>query len=195
LPWFRVRAKPIGPLPPPPPISLTCGKQGTGHPTDRRWPAIPDVGRRIEHSSATGLDYMQPVWPSSSPDQTQHRPARRFLEPDRTAGGQVRFTVLDGVIQGARSHNMRLVLLWFGIGRQHVVLRAGLGERDFARFPRAQDSKGETLELLTPFSDAEPRGRYSRLHGFDAARQGRRGQQHTVINGPVENEGNARRLA
>jgi len=33
------------------------------------------------------------------------------IEPQQ---GKFDFTVLDGVIQGARSRNMRLVLLWFG---------------------------------------------------------------------------------
>ena len=33
------------------------------------------------------------------------------IEPEE---GKFDFHVLDGVIEGARSHDMRLVLLWFG---------------------------------------------------------------------------------
>ena len=69
--------------------------------------------------------------------------------------GKFDFSVLDGVIQGARSHHLRLVLLWFASWKNSLSsYPPDWVKKDFDRFPRARTKAGKTLELLTPLSDA-----------------------------------------
>ena len=104
----------------------------------------------LSNSSATGLDYMQRVWPKlvaqTKLNTVLPGVSWNQIEPQE---GKFDFTVLDGVIQGARSHNMRLVLLWFGSWKNSMSCYVpDWMKKDFARFPRAQDAKGQTRMAL-----------------------------------------------
>jgi len=68
---------------------------------------------KLSNSSATSVEYMNRLAEARRSDQTQHRSGGRFLNQIEPQEGKFDFSVLDGLIQGARSHNMRLVLLWF----------------------------------------------------------------------------------
>jgi beta-galactosidase GanA len=64
--------------------------------------------------------------------------------------GKFDFSVLDGVIQGARSHNLRLMLLWFGSWKNGLSsYPPDWVKKDFERFPRAQMAGGKSIELLS----------------------------------------------
>jgi hypothetical protein len=97
--------------------------------------------------------------------------------------------VLDGVIQGARSRNMRLVLLWFGSWKNSLSGYApDWVKKDFERFPRAQVTGGKSIELLSPFSDAN---RDAEARAFAALMRHIKavdGREHTVVMIQVENE-------
>jgi beta-galactosidase GanA len=107
------------------------------------------------NSSATSLAYMKTVWPKLAEAKLNTLlPGVSWnqIEPQE---GKFDFTVLDGVIRDARSHNMRLVLLWFGSWKNSLSGYApDWVKKDFERFPRAQVSGGKSIELLSPFSDA-----------------------------------------
>ncbi|MGD1074139.1 MAG: beta-galactosidase, partial [Bryobacteraceae bacterium] len=143
----------------------------------------------LMNSSATGLDYMKSVWPELAKAKLNTLlPGVSWnqIEPQE---GKFDFTVLDGVIQGARSHNMRLVLLWFGSWKNSLSgYPPDWVKRDFERFPRAQVAGGKSIELLTPFSDAN---RDADARAFAALMRHVKavdGQQHTVVMIQVENE-------
>ena len=113
--------------------------------------------------------------------------------------------MLDGVIQGARAHNLRLVLLWFGSWKNGLSsYPPDWVKRDFERFPRAQIvgirplarvrsvahpvHRELNIELLSPFGDAT---RDADARAFAALMRHIKavdGQQHTVIMIQVENE-------
>ena len=103
--------------------------------------------------------------------------------------GKFDFSVLDGVIQGARSHNLRLVLLWFASWKNSTSsYPPDWVKKDFDRFPRARTKAGRTVELLTPLSDAN---RDADARAFAALMRHVRevdGREHTVIMIQVENE-------
>ena len=130
----------------------------------------------LSNSSATGLNYMKRVWPKLI-TQTKLNTVLagvswNQIEPQE---GKFDFTVLDGVIQGARSHDLRVVLLWFGSWKNSTSSYApDWMKKDFTAIsarPRLQPVRAQ--ELLTPFQRGEPRRRCSRLYGPDAARQSR----------------------
>ena len=141
------------------------------------------------NSSATSLEYMKTVWPKLAAAKLNTLlPGVSWnqIEPQQ---GKFDFTVLDGVIRDARSHNMRLVLLWFGSWKNSLSGYApDWVKKDFERFPRAQVASGKSIELLSPFSDAN---RDADARAFAALMRHVKavdGQQHTVVMIQVENE-------
>ncbi len=102
--------------------------------------------------------------------------------------GQFDFATLDGVLKDARSHDQRLVLLWFGAWKNSMSCYAPAWVKlDQARFPRSEDSAGRGLEILSPFSAAN---RDADSKAFAAMMRHLKTQdpQHTVIMVQVENE-------
>ena len=110
----------------------------------------------LSNSSATGVDYMDRVWPrivaQAKLNTVLPGVSWNQIEPQE---GKFDFTVLDGVIQGAREHNLRLVLLWFGSWKNSLSSYApDWVKRDFERFPRAQFEGGVSIEELSTLSEA-----------------------------------------
>jgi beta-galactosidase GanA len=96
---------------------------------------------------------------------------------------------VDGLIQNARSYNLRLVLLLFASFKNSMSCYAPIWiKTNQQRFGRAQDKEGRGMEILTPFSE-ENREADARaftalirhIHQVD-------GKKHTVIMVQVENE-------
>jgi hypothetical protein len=75
-----------------------------------------------------------------------------LLEPEE---GQLDFTLVDGLIHGARRYGLSLVLLWFGAWKNSMSCYAPLWvKRDLDRFPRMVDVNGTGQEILSTFSEA-----------------------------------------
>jgi hypothetical protein len=108
------------------------------------------------------------------------------LEPKQ---GAFDFSILDKWIAAARSHNVHLVLLWFGSWKNAFSNYApSWVKSDPRRFPRAQSADGRPLEILSTFS-AETRSSDSRA--FAALMRHVRetdSDQQTVLMVQVENE-------
>ena len=126
----------------------------------------------LANSTATSLDYMKMAWPvlvQAKINTVLAGVTWNQIEPQE---GKFDFSVLDGVIQGARAHNMRLMLLWFGSWKNGLSsYPPDWLKKDFDRFPRAQMIGNKTpwpvlggtrteitgnanIELLSAFSDA-----------------------------------------
>ena len=109
----------------------------------------------LSNSTATSVEYMKMVWPrlvAAKVNTVLAGVSWNQIEPQE---GKFDFSVLDGVIQGARVHNLRLVLLWFGSWKNSLSSYApDWLKKDYERFPRAWSAGGQSIELLSPFSDA-----------------------------------------
>ena len=146
----------------------------------------------LSNSSATNADYMKLVWQrlaiQTGLNTVLAGVSWNQIEPQE---GKFDFSVLDNVIQGARAHNMRLVLLWFGSWKNALSSYApDWVKKDSKRFPRVEVQSGKTIELLTTFSDAN---RDADARVFAALMRHVKAvdaQQHTVIMIQVENEVN-----
>jgi len=143
----------------------------------------------LTNNSATSVEYMKPVWSKLTEAKLNTVLAGvgwNQIEPEE---GRFDFSALDGVIQGARSHNLRLVLLWFASWKNGLSsYPPDWVKRDFERFPRAQIAEGRSIELLSPLSDAN---RDADARAFAALMRHVKevdGGQHTVIMIQVENE-------
>src|SRR5271157_1562322 len=161
----------------------------------------------LSNSSATSVEYMKLVWPrllaQTKLNTVLAGVSWNQIEPQE---GKFDFSVLDGVIRDARSHDLRLVLLWFATWKNgQSSYPPGWVKKDFERFPRAQIVGGTwpvfgggegqprapftgSIELFSPFGDAT---RDADARAFGAMMRHIKavdGQQHTVIMIQVENE-------
>jgi hypothetical protein len=145
----------------------------------------------LHNSSATSLDYMKPVWARLAEARLNTVLAGVSWNQIEPQEGKFDFSVLDGVIQGARSQNLRLMLLWFGSWKNALSsYPPDWVKKDYKRFPRIQVQNGKTIELLSTFSDAN---RDADARAFAALMRHVKEvdtQQRTVIMIQVENEVN-----
>jgi hypothetical protein len=160
----------------------------------------------LRNNSATSLEYMKPLWSKiveSKLNTVLTGVSWAQIEPQE---GKFDFSVLDGVIRDARSHNLRLMLLWFATWKNGLSsYPPDWVKRDFERFPRAQMVGDNTpwpvfgaprtpvtgplsIELLSPFGDAT---RDADARAFAAMMRHIKavdGRDHTIIGIQVENE-------
>ncbi len=113
------------------------------------------LGGELHNSSASNLDYMQPIWPKLEKMNLNTVLVPIYWELSEPVEGEFDFELVDGVIEGAREHNLRLVLLWFGSWKNSMSCYAPAWVKtDQRRFPRARIKDGKALEILSPFGKA-----------------------------------------
>jgi hypothetical protein len=160
----------------------------------------------LNNNGATSVEYMKPAWPKIVEGKFNTVLAGVSWAQIEPQEGKFDFSVVDGIIRDARSHNMHLVFLWFATWKNgQSSYPPDWVKRDFERFPRAQIVGGTwpvfgagvgqpsapftgSIELLSPFSeanrDADARAFAALMRHIKAVD----GQQHTVIMIQVENE-------
>lgn len=147
------------------------------------------LGGELGNSSASSLTYMDPIWPKLADLNLNTVLAPVYWELVEPEEGQFDFTLVDGLIEQARAHDMRLVLLWFGSWKNSMASYVpDWVKRDHERFPRAERSDGSAMEMLSAFSEANVA---ADARAFEALMRHLRavdGDEHTVIMVQVENE-------
>jgi hypothetical protein len=107
----------------------------------------------VHNSSSSSLEYMKPIWPKLRQMNLNTVLAPVTWDLFEPQEGRFDFTLVDGLIQEARRHDLRLVLLWFGSwknGLSHYV--PDWVKKDAQRFPRVRLENGRSIEVLSPFS-------------------------------------------
>jgi len=109
----------------------------------------------LHNSSASSLEYMEDVW-----DRLEKTPMNavllpvtwELLEPEE---GRFEFALVDGLIEGAREHGLKLVITWFGTWKNgQSSYCPPWVKTDLARFHRARDAAGRNLNVVSTFSEA-----------------------------------------
>ncbi|MBN2069576.1 MAG: DUF5597 domain-containing protein [Opitutales bacterium] len=109
-----------------------------------------------------------------------------LLEPEE---GQFDFSLIDGLIEDARAHDMHLVFLWFGSWKNSMSCYApGWVKTDSERFPRARDAQGNALEILSPFSERNLEADRKAFTAFMEHLKETDHEANTVLMVQVENE-------
>lgn len=147
----------------------------------------------VHNSTASSAEYMAPIWPRLQGFNLNTVVSPVYWELVEPAEGQYDFALVDEQLRQARTHGLRLVLLWFGTTKNAKSTYAPawvLADRD--RFSRAQLSPGPN-----PFNNGEPvlsvfdeDTMAADARGFAAlmAHLSQVDPQHTVITVQVENE-------
>jgi beta-galactosidase GanA len=146
-------------------------------------------GGELENSSASSLAYMDIVWPQAEAMHFNTVLAPAYWELIEPNEGKFDFATVDGLIRGARTHNIKLVLLWFGTWKNSMSSYVPAWvKRDEKRFPRAARTDGSGMEILSALSsetlEADSKAFVAlmkHVQEFDAA-------NHTVLMVQVENE-------
>jgi beta-galactosidase GanA len=142
----------------------------------------------LHNSSSSDAAYMQPLWPALKAAGLNTALAAISWEQLEPEEGIFDFSTLDSLIAGARAHDMKLILLWFGSWKNGISSYQPVWvKNDTLRFPLVKNSNGASLNILSAMSeqtrDAD-RNAYlalmRRLHETDV--------DHTVIMMQIENE-------
>jgi len=108
----------------------------------------------VHNSSASDLSYMEHVWDRLQALNCNTAIVPVYWELLEPIEGQFDFTLVNGLISGARKRNLRLVLLWFATWKNSYSTYAPAWVKtNIDRFPRTQDSLGENTGMISAWSD------------------------------------------
>jgi beta-galactosidase GanA len=147
------------------------------------------LGGELGNSTSSSLEYMRPIWQKlvSLNLNTVLAPVYwELIEPD---AGRFDFTLVDGLLQESRKHQLRLVLLWFASWKNSMSCYAPAWVKtNQKRFPRSQDKMGRGMEILSPFSQENAEADARAFAGLMRHLREVDGRDNTVIMVQVENE-------
>jgi len=147
------------------------------------------LGAELNNSSGSSLEYMRPLWPKIAATNLNTVLATTSWELMEPEEGRFDFSLVDGLIDGARRSNLRLIMIWFGSWKNgKSTYQPAWVKTNQQRFPIIQDEKGKGLPTLSTLSDSS---RDADARAFAALMKHIRevdGDFHTVIMMQVENE-------
>jgi len=143
----------------------------------------------LHNSSASSMAYMEPMWEklvALNLNTVLATVSWELVEPEE---GRFDFSLVDGLIAGARKHDLKLVLLWFGSWKNGVSSYIPTWvKQDLERFPRAQGKAGNNKLVLSPMAEASCQADAKALAALMRHLRKVDGRRHTVIMIQVENE-------
>jgi beta-galactosidase GanA len=111
------------------------------------------LGGELHNSTSSSVDYLDPVlakFASYNLNTVLGSVNWDMIEPEE---GKFDFSMVDDLIRDARSHKLRVVLLWFASWKNGVsTYPPAWVKTNLDRFPRAQNKDGKNLEVLSTFS-------------------------------------------
>jgi beta-galactosidase GanA len=145
------------------------------------------LGAQVDNSSGWP-DRLKAVWPAADALRLNTLEVPVYWEQMEPTRGAFNFSVVDSILEQARTHNTRLVLLWFGTwknGKMHYV--PDWVKSDSVTYPRMLSKSGVPIDVLSPNSpanlDADRTAFTALMHHLKEA-----DTQHTVLMMQVENE-------
>lgn len=147
------------------------------------------LGGELGNSAATTVESMDPIWPRLVKLNLNTVLVPAYWDLIEPREGEFDFKLVDGIIAGARKHNLRLVFLWFGSWKNSMSCYAPPWVKaNQARFPRSMGKDGRGIEILSPFSEENVKADSAAFAAFMKHLRAVDGDRHTVIMVQVENE-------
>jgi beta-galactosidase GanA len=145
------------------------------------------LGAQVDNSSGWP-ERLAAVWPAAERMHLNTLEVPVYWEQMEPVRGTFDFSVVDAILQQAREHKVRLVLLWFGTwknGKMHYV--PDWVKSDTATYPRMKSKAGVAIDVLSPNApanlEADSKAFAALMRHLKQA-----DPQHTVIMMQVENE-------
>ena len=143
----------------------------------------------LGNSSSSSVEYMRPIWPKLASLNLNTVLMPVYWELIEPTEGKYDFTLVDGLIQDARKHNLHLVPLWFASWKNSMSCYAPAWIKTNQQlFPRSQDKAGAGMEILSPFSKENLEADARAFAAFMRQLREVDTNEHTVIMVQVENE-------
>jgi len=146
------------------------------------------LGGQIHNSSAWPGELPQ-VWESMAALHANTIEAPVYWEQFEPQEGHFDYSNVDQLVDGARAHNLHVVLLWFGTwknGNMHYV--PAWVKADPKRFPHTIRPDGEPIDVLSPNSRNTLEADKSAFVALMRHLKQIDSEQHTVLLIQVENE-------
>ena len=146
------------------------------------------LGGQIHNSSAWPSELPQ-VWESMAALHANTVAAPVYWEQLEPQQGHFDFTNVDQIVEGARTHSLHVILLWFGTwknGNMHYV--PAWVKSDPKRFPRTIRPDGEPIDVLSPNSRNNLEADKTAFAALMRHLKQIDSEQHTVLLIQVENE-------
>jgi beta-galactosidase GanA len=145
------------------------------------------LGAQVDNSSGWP-ERLSAVWPVAERLQLNTLEVPVYWEQMEPVKGRFDFSVVDAVLDQARTHKTRLVLLWFGTwknGKMHYV--PDWVKSDTVHYPRMLSKTGVPIDVLSPNAEANlDADRSAFVALMKHVKQA--DPEHTVIMMQVENE-------
>lgn len=141
------------------------------------------------HNSSGWPGQLDQAWPVLAALHCNTVSVPVYWEAIEPAEGKFDFSTVDSIIEGARAHNLRVLLSWFGTWKNGAMtyVPAWIKENP-AKYPPVLDSAHQPVEALSPLGEAS---RVADSKAFAALLNHVKSidnAQHTVILVQVENE-------
>jgi len=110
------------------------------------------LGGQIHNSSAWPIELPQ-VWESMAALHANTVEVPVYWEQLEPEQGRFNFANVDQIVEGARSHSLHVVLLWFGTWKNGNMHYAPTWVKsDTKRFPRVVRPDGQPIDVFSPLS-------------------------------------------
>ncbi len=147
------------------------------------------LGAQSENTSASNLEDVEVVYHDLDAVHANSATIPISWSLVEPKPGQFDFHLMDGIIEGARHHHLKLILLWFGTSKNGLMgFTPDWVKEDRATYFRVRDAGGDEQYKISPFSEEAlkaDRQAFSammrHIREFDQ-------HDHTVILMQVENE-------
>jgi beta-galactosidase GanA len=112
------------------------------------------LGGELHNSSTSGAAYMRSIWERMAQKNLNTVIAPVYWELLEPEEGKFDFTLIDSMIIGARSQNLRLVILWFGSWKNgYSMYVPGWVKNNQEKYPRAKNKNGQSFQMLSAFGE------------------------------------------
>ena len=146
------------------------------------------LGAQVSNSSGWP-EKLQALWPMAAAMHVNTLEVPVYWEQLEPREGKFDDSVVDNVVEQARAHHVRLILLWFATwknGKMHYAPE--WVKSDTKRFPRMITPAGLPIDVLSPNSPANYNADAAAFAHLMAHLRQIDGTQHTVIMMQLENE-------
>lgn len=108
----------------------------------------------LHNSSASNLKYMDPIWDKLTAMHLNTVIATVSWELFEPVESKYDYSLVDGLINGAREYHLKLVLIWFGTWKNSWSTYVPEWiKTDLKRFPRMQTKPGQNSGALSAFGE------------------------------------------
>jgi hypothetical protein len=141
------------------------------------------------HNSSGWPSSLEQAWPVLAAMHCNTISVPVYWEAIEPSEGTFDFSTVDSIVQGARAHNLHVLLSWFGTWKNGAMtyVPAWVKENP-TKYPPVLDSSHQPVEALSPLGDASREADRTAFAALMSHVKSIDSAQHTVILVQVENE-------